>query len=298
MKRAIVIIISVGLIFAGLDFALGCFCNYKLTCINSPLSGKQYYVMMRTPKIDMLILGSSNANHNLNSNMLRDSLRLKVYNASQDAMGMLYQKAVFDAVIKHQKIKYVLFGLFEGHLNGDCDPALTQFNYLYGVSPEMTEELNKVVPPLSRLKYLSAACRFNSTFSWLPYVDKNNYSPDPKNGFDALPKGDGIISMKEDTTTFVWDDKDKEAFIDMLATCKRMGIKCILCTTPQYKKHKDTSMNRDIHELASKYGMMFLDYTNNQYYLSHPELFKDEMHLNYIGADILTKDIIRKIEAN
>lgn len=294
MKRLASIVIAVLLVFCVFDQILDCLCNYKLDCINSS-KYKECYALVNTPSPDILVLGASNASHNFNSNIISDSLGLSVYNAAQDGQGMLYNKAIFDAIVAKHKPKYIILGLYYALLNGSFDQSIMQYSYLYGRSPEMTDEINELIKPWERLRYWSAAYRFNSNFMWILSVDKNDTSKDSLNGFVPLPHGDGIIELEDVAIDFKWGEKSHAALVHILKTCRDHDIQCVVCLTPQYRNNKSLVFNREMESCSKQYGAVFIDFTNVPYYNSHPELFKDVMHLNSKGADIFTHHFLGKL---
>ena len=250
---------------------------------------------MKDAKPEILILGASNASHNFNSNILEDSLGHSVYNAAQDGQGMLYNKAVFDAVLKREKPKCVIIGLYYALLNGSFDDSVLQYSYLYGKSPEMTNAIKDVIKPWEKMKYISSAYRYNSNFTWLLSIKEDDRSKDPHGGYVPLPKGDGIITLQKIAKDFEWGGRSRKALTHILSTCQEVGIQCVVCLTPQYRVNLDLHFNQEIQKFAEKYGAIFIDYTNDDYYNGHPELFKDEMHLCSTGADLFTNDFVRRL---
>ena len=295
MKKILLYILSIALVFVCCDLFIGLVYRYKFSCINSTLPQKQYYLMMKHPEYDVLILGSSNAACHFNSNIIEDSLNMSTFNAAEGSTGMLYQKAVFDCLTKENPPKIVILGINDALIGGVYDDVITDYCYLYGKSPEMTEAINEVLPPLSRIKYISAACRYNHVF-WVRKVHKGQGS-DPLKGFTPQPEGDGIIELSEDWSEPVWKEKDRDAFIHMLEASREKGIQMIVCETPSYTRYTVPDRNSKLRQLVESYGMQFIDYTNDEYYLSRSELFHDNVHLNSTGADIFTRDVIGKISS-
>ncbi len=295
MKRFLYIFIVVVLLFTVFDSILGIIYNNRLSKIESD-KYKEYFILMKAESPDVLILGASNASHFFNSNILRDSLGLSVYNAAQDGQGILYNKVVFDAVLKREKPKIVVLGLYYALLNGSFDDSVLQYSYLYGKSQEMTSAIEEVIQPWEKVKYLSSAYCFNSNFMWILSINGDDKAPDINAGYVPLPKGDGIITLQRIPIKFEWDKRSKNALIHILETCKQNDIQCIACLTPQYRVNLNMYFNEEIKKYAEQYGALYIDYINDEFFNKHPELFKDEMHLCAKGADIFTSDFVGRIK--
>jgi len=60
-----------------------------------------------------------------------------------------------------------------------------------------------------------------------------------------------------------------------------------------------TGINRTafdpIREMSQKYGVPFLDYSNDSTYLRKTEYFYDSNHLNATGAEIFTRNLVGEI---
>ncbi len=65
---------------------------------------------------DILVFGSSRANHHYVPEVFEDSLKMSFYNTGRDGNFLLYNTAIFKAIIKRHKPKIVILDFNPGDL--------------------------------------------------------------------------------------------------------------------------------------------------------------------------------------
>jgi hypothetical protein len=89
-------------------------------------------------------------------------------------------------------------------------------------------------------------------------------------------------------------------FEQYIQECQQNNIELILINTPEYIEGQSFIKGRDkvlsiYKELADKYGIQFLDYSNDD--LSYNKsLFYNTMHMNSKGSNKLTKSLVQWIK--
>ena len=101
------IIIVIGALFI-LDFGIGRTLRYFYFKETSGLHFRTTYAMEKT-EADILIFGSSRANHHYVPEVFEDSLKMKFYNTGRDANGVFFQSAVLKSVLKRYKPKIIIY---------------------------------------------------------------------------------------------------------------------------------------------------------------------------------------------
>lgn len=263
---------------------------------------------------DILIVGASRAKHSFNSEIIKDSMQMSVYNGGLDGHEILYQRAVVKSVIDRNPPKIIVLDVSPNQLNGFWKGRLVDVHHFYYTNKYMKESINmmydkdtdhtkyisslymrKLLNGISQLKYhiqfISSLYTYNNTFPWFIQALIIGNVHDSLCGFRPLPYKKDRLELVNDTSTFKFMPTEYEAFIDIIKICKQKRIKLILTYCPGYIK--DTSnFNAVIKRVAKKYNVQYYSYVNSKYYLTHPKLFKDNAHLNEKGAYIYSKSFI------
>lgn len=61
---------------------------------------------------------------------------------------------------------------------------------------------------------------------------------------------------------------------------------------------KDTLQFRPVKEICERLYITFIDYSNDPKYVHNDRYFKDGNHMNAIGADEFTKDLVKTLHIN
>jgi hypothetical protein len=93
-------------------------------------------------------------------------------------------------------------------------------------------------------------------------------------------------------------DKKTNAYIEFLVLSVKAGSKVFVVISPEYAKlEHDKKIMEVLTDIAAKYGVAVLDYSRKEFFLDHPELFRDEEHLNENGAEIFSDMISRDMRS-
>ncbi len=245
-----------------------------------------YYSLFKK-SADVLILGSSTANHHYNSKMMEDSLGMSVYNSGLDGRDMVYFDVVLQSTIKRHVPKYVLLDIGSVHLDGNWIDRIGDTKLYYGVNEAVTQYYDNETDWQQRLKLISALYRYNKTFSYLIRVKIDQ--PNTLNGYAPLY---GIREPVEKVfvDNFSVDPKELNHLDSIVSTCKNYGVELIFIQSPQALDN--INFDSWIIDYSNKHGIKLLQENNDCLYYDNPGLFYDGSHLNAEGADIFTKRIV------
>ena len=244
---------------------------------------------------DLLIMGSSRANHHYNSKILEDSLRLTCYNCGQDGNGIVFNYGQWLLISNRYKPSYIIYDVMPCYdcLSGDNHQFLGWLKLYY--ERDGIKEVFQQVDSTEVVKMLSKMYRYN--YNPLQYVAdfiKPIYQVD-STGFVPI-KGElnpmQIKKRESDKQVYQFDIM-KLHFIERLI--ERLGkTKIIFVVSPSWYGMSKESF-KPIEELCNKKGCRFIDFSNNPKYVHQNYYFKDGMHLNERGADEFTKDLIGQL---
>ena len=111
---------------------------------------------------DMLIIGSSRANHHYVPSVFEDSLKISFYNAGRDGNGTFYQLALLKTILKRYTPKIIVFDYSSVFVKGaeEYDQMASLLPY-YRTHKEI-QPLVEMKSPFEKIKLLSEIYPFNS----------------------------------------------------------------------------------------------------------------------------------------
>lgn len=291
MKQFIIKFLCCGVLVVVIDLGVGFIHSMIFGSLPDKTSmvSTIYYSLFKK-SADVLILGSSTANHHYNSKMMEDSLGMSVYNSGLDGRDMIYFDVVLQSTMERQIPKYVILDISSVHLNGSWINRISDTKLYYGQNVPVTNYYNKETDWQQKFKLCSALYRYNKTFSYLIRVKLD--APNVLNGYAPLV-GNREGFEREYDNSFVPDVKELTHLNNIVDLCKKNKAKLFLVQSPQALDN--VAFDEWIKIFTSKNGIILLQENMDVYYYDNPTLFYDGSHLNSQGADVLTRRIIELI---
>jgi hypothetical protein len=250
---------------------------------------------------ELLVLGSSRAQHHLAPKILGRALGRKAFNAGVDGQDFLYAMMLFDLwTERHGAPRMVLLQV--DPMSFRRSPDELGRASVFAPFVDRSALVRDVLYSRSRwdrLKYLSSSYRYNGKV----FAVLKNAMRRPEPGFDGFvgippdPNAgdagaiDAALRLSDSNEPF-WDRK--LALFDRLdAYCRAHGTKLVLVRSPHYAPDSD-SERRWLGEmrglLARHPAVVFLDAAAlySASFRGRPELFKDAYHLNASGAELFS----------
>ena len=257
------------------------------------------YVIDST-KADLLIFGSSRANHHYQTDIFEKRLNLSCFNAGRDGSFMFYHYAVLEAVLKRYSPKIIILDFNDGEFskNEDSYDRISSLLPYYKGHSEM-RSIIELKSPYEKLKLLSKIYPYNSSlliiaggnaiFSEKKREDINGYLPLTKVWTDSIQNENTPVTYEIDSTKF----KVYQSFIQ---DCINAKITLYIVCSPYFMKstHQDYSIHL-AKEIAKKYKVKLFDYSQDSAFLNSPKLFADPRHLNKEGANLFSNSLIDSI---
>lgn len=243
---------------------------------------------------DCIILGSSHASHHYNPNILSDSLKMTVYNAGREGHGITYSLALLKAILSRHTPKMVVLDV-KYEESDEWISRVRDLKPYFADYPSAFETDVKVNGSREHFRMMWNSYKYNSTFLSLlkPYVIGS--SPNYKcNGYDPIPiKGAKVNVVKEQVEPVkATNPLFNECYAELASLCAENGITLITVSSPTLVRFKYQSQAIPIIDSLS---LTYLDHFNDEYFLSHTELFRDGDHLFENGADIFSSMISSEI---
>ena len=282
-----------------LDLIIG---NLLRTFYFKQQSGLQYRTTYSIEKTtaNLLIFGSSTANHNYQTFTFITRLDTSIYNTGRDGTSIFYQYAVLKAILKRYTPKIIILNFDQEEFikNQESYDRLSSLLPYYINHPEI-RSIIELKSPFEKFKLLSHIYPYNSSIFTIGVgnIEYNKMRNDDINGY--MPLETIWNEPVEDGSTFSNHDFDSikiKAFKDFINTCLNAKIQLFLVCTPLLLK--PNYVNNTVvlgKEIADQYNLKFLDYSKDTTFLNHPELFADVGHLNDKGAEKFTNIVIDTI---
>ena len=249
---------------------------------------------------DVLIIGSSEANHSYVCQIIQDTLGLSVYNCGRDGSGFLYQNCMIDGALKRYSPRLIVWAIYPTFLDNPDDldmDRLSRLNPFYDTNEKCHDAIN-TKSEFESIKMLSWSYRYNSRL--LTYLYK---SITPDYDFDR-----GYAPLKVQKRGFELDSVDykgciNDAFLSLfdetLQACEEKGIKIALVITPRYEtgNYSCYPSYSKIVSVANKYPNAFIvDEFYQDSCLMKKEYYADNSHLLEKGAELFTSKLVQKLK--
>lgn len=287
------------LIISILDVAIGNLLRYyyfKQT--NGFLSRTTQAIEKTTASV--LIFGSSKANHQYHPEIFEKRLNLSYYNAGRDGSSIFYHYAVLKSVLQRYSPKMIILDISRDfEKNQESYDRISMLLPYYKSHPEM-RTIIEMKSPYEKFKLISNIYPYNSLlFSILAgNSDLNNERYNFIKGYGPLTRvwKNKIQTLKKPPTYEL--DSNKIHIYDLfISDCLKAGTKLYIVSSPDFIKLNFIEKSNIVaDEIARKYNLRFINYSNDSLFLNNAKYFADISHLNDDGAKIFSNLIIDDIE--
>jgi hypothetical protein len=290
--------VSIILIVTLSDFIIG---NLLRHYYFKQIAGEGYrttYAMDSTTA-DILVFGSSRANHHYVPKIFEDGLKMTFYNTGRDGNFLLYNYAVFKAIMKRYKPKIVIFDLNPDELYYDeaSNDRLSSLLPYYRNHPEIRDIVN-LKSPYEKIKLISSIYPFNSN---LLTIGIGNMKLNKQRKSDRK----GYIPLKNimiDNTLYsisglqgVPDKNKMNALHYIMNYCIDQNIRLFVIQSPIFACIKPLKINDIVEQMAKRNKTEFWSFSNDSNFLRSPGYFQDQNHLNEIGANCFSQIVVNRI---
>lgn len=117
-----------------------------------------------------------------------------------------------------------------------------------------------------------------------------------ENGFIAKPSPPFPPELMEATDTLPGNESQMEELRRLAQRCRREGIRLIALFPPRYYLPANvTPVSDRVREMGREIGFDVIDDTSDPWFLEHPELFYDNVHLNGKGASAYSRRVAPRL---
>lgn len=282
-----------------LDFIIGNILSYYYFKQQKGADYLTTYALDST-KADLLIFGSSRANHHYDAHVFEKRFDQSYFNAGRDGNFIFYNYAILKGVLKRYAPKSIILDFTYGEFskNQDSYDRISSLLPYYKSHPEL-RPIIELKSRYEKLKLLSAIYPNNSLL--LIIAGGNKMFSDKKEedfqGFipifhvwnQPIETDNTPVKYETDTTKI-------KIFDSFIQDCLNSKVKLYIVCSPYFLKsnHDDYSVKL-AKEIAKRNNISFFDFSHDSAFLNNRELFSDPSHLNAVGAKIFSNKLIDSI---
>lgn len=295
MKKFILNILIFFGIVAVIDLAAGKMFWYLQSTMAGGRTGAEYYACKESNE-DVIIMGSSRAQHHYVPQIITDSLGLSCYNAGWDGNGIIMQYGRWKMMLERFTPKVLIYDITT-YYDLDLNDNMA---YIDRLKPFCGDRLIKdyvsSIFPLERIKLNSQLYRYNYKFLEMIFDCLKGKGDDNRGYFPLYgqirPEAIKTKKMKDITI-----DNQKIHYLDQLAKeCKESNTKLVFVISPTFNRISNFDEYLvPIEKIAEKYDVQLFSYYDS-IFSSNQECFKDSEHLNDEGARAYTSELISRIQ--
>lgn len=299
MKAFLKYLAAVLALVAVADLANRAVCTYifKHLTAESEVS-KEFKFATNNEQSDILMLGDSRASHHYNTQMIIDSLHATCYNAGYDGTGIVHSYMSFARALRNGRVQTVLCDLTPYQLEEHNNTVRLNSLYpYYWLDDSVHAALNRLLPWPKRLMLCSSFLQYNGFLH--DVLRARGQKIDAVHGYVAIPASH---QMKPAGFLLTVDDKPfrpsppAERYLhEIIRQCQSRGIRIVLCQSPRLRSR--TSFNNYLRTIATRHGIEYWEYVRMPAVMT-PCYYQDHEHLNTTGADIFTREVIRRLALN
>lgn len=249
-------------------------------------------------KDDILILGSSKADHHYVPDVFEDSLGLSCYNAGEMGCGIIPAYVRYKMVSERKKPRLVLYELTPGY---DYLQDDGYFSYL-GVIRQYTN--NRMVrdvytdfsDELEGVRLMSSMYRNNSKL--LINLKDILTQPDEYKGYEPLfgemgePKKGGLNTAEAQVQI---DSLKWSYMVQLVEETKADGVPLVFVISPTYGGVLSSAYEPFI-QYCKENNVKVINNVTCERITGKRELFQDELHLNHNGAVLYSQIIVEQVK--
>lgn len=248
-------------------------------------------------RTDILVSGSSRCVRHYNPRIISDSLGVSCYNSGQMGNGIILNYGRMLMINERQHPNLVVYDLHPGFdllISDDNHRYLTWLKGHY--DRDGIAEIFCSVDRMEKYKMMSQLYRYNSRIMELVsdfLQPLSNANPD---GFSPL-RGEidklKIRSNIPQNRVYHFDDLKLEYINKYI---QKVGKDHIVFVVSPVWYGMDSLQFAPVKDICDEKGIPFFDFSNNPKYLHHDKYFKDGLHMNAIGADEFSRDLVKILQ--
>ena len=252
--------------------------------------------MSNTMTKDVIIMGSSRANHHYNPLIIEDSLHMSCYNCGQDGMGIVFNYGQWLLISERYSPKLIIYDVTPDFdcLKGDNHKFLGWLKLYY--ERKGIKDFFSSIDKKENIKMLSRIYRYNyNPLQIVADYIHPIYQVD-STGFSPLEGDINKMQIREEKLEKPYYEYDtlKLSLLEEFIR-QQNETKVVFVVSPVWYE-MDKRFYEPIVDICKHNNCLFIDFSQDPKYVHNNEYFKDGMHLNKLGADEFTLDLLKYLK--
>lgn len=289
--KSIIIVIS-GVIIVDVAIGSGLKCLYKNQ--SSGLLYRANYAI-ETTTADILVLGSSRANHHYDPKVFEENLNATFYNGGRDAQGAVYSCAVASSVIQRYRPKCIIIDIRPNEFTtSDEDNIATILPYK---DDKAIRSFFSYKGPFEEIKLFSQIYPYNSMLTnlLLGIMPFNKTRTKDYKGYLALQGIKDTAQLAESRETNPIDTAKVRYFNSLLKELDKKRIPALVVISPVRGDLVEGATVKLSKSMCDKFkSIKFLNFAHHQI-SKDARYFNDGFHLNDAGAVTFSRELVRSL---
>jgi hypothetical protein len=283
-----------------LDFVVGSGLEYLYFKQKVGLYARTTYGLEQTTA-ELLIFGSSSANHHYNPAIFEETLNLSAYNEGRDGIEILYHSAIMKGILRRYTPKIVILNLAPNELSTELGyDRLSSLLPYYEKYPEM-KEIISLRSGFENWKLLSKIYPYNSTFlTIINGIHRMTGKRIQDKGYVPIFGSIDTFNFNEEAFVNYQLDKNRvKGLVDFVDQCKKRKILLYLVFSPIFSfNNQETETITEAKRISKEKGILCYNFINDPRFNCQASLFKDNGHMNQEGATLFSKIMANNILAD
>ncbi|NNC95045.1 MAG: hypothetical protein HKN92_05740 [Chitinophagales bacterium] len=287
-------IIRVLLLVAILDFAIGSVLDRMYMNQKSGLESDTTYAINEADE-DVIIIGSSRANHHYVPEIVSKELGMSVFNAGRDGQFTFYYEALISSILDRYNPKLIILELNSLELlySQESYDRIAALHPYYKESDRI-KRIVELRSPFEKYKMYSKIYPYNGAF--LTILQNSLINKKSGDGYKPIFRTMENPEMKSmEVKNKKFDENQLSSFKRIVEMCENK-VQLVIVTSPALVVGDDQRKYDKLLELSNELGVIYYDFAYSDHYMENLQLFADELHLNDEGARIFTQDLVEKMK--
>lgn len=254
---------------------------------------------MDSTKAEMLVFGSSRANHHYVPEIFEGGLDISFYNTGRDGNFIFYNYAIFKTILNRYNPKIVIFDINPSEFNY----SITSYDRLSALLPYVSinnsiTEIIQCRSPFEKIKLLSSIYPYNSllTTIFIGNLTLNkSRKADVKGYVPIFRQKSDIQATVFDTLVCNFDTLKLHYLKEVVRLCNQHDVQLIFVQSPSLISYKYNEAENFLQGFITQNKGIYLNYNNDSVFLSNPRYFADAMHLNDSGARCFSELLVDQL---
>ena len=299
-KKLLVILLTTVVLLALIDIIVGFCISLYIRHISLPGDYSKIEYMLKQINAPIVLLGASTCACSIDSEILEKEIGKKVFNCGLNDQRLEFFDVMSEAILKRSPApELLILVLRDNDLTTTESGRLAMMNLYYHYGNTKLDRYLDRGELKQRILLSSVLYRIN-TFWWriLLYHFKS-FNELANGGFIGKPVPKFLPSIRDLTEEKIVppvSQQKLQCLKNIHAACLKTGTKLLIVIPPEYfrcspgfERHGEII----IRQFCAKNNIPLINDSHNPDYITHPEYFFDNHHLNVDGAKVYSKHILR-----